>query len=116
MGRAGGQPDDADRVLAGLGSAFGAALRFEQEAYAADLAEEAQRCSTLHDRLVRLRFGPPVAVRLRDGNEYRGRIVAVGIDWVQLVEGDRAGGLGAAVSHDLALGAIAAVSSQRGRS
>lgn len=116
MGRAGGLPDDADAVLDGLGSAFGAALRFEHEAYAADVAEEAERTATLRDRLRGLRFGPPVAIRLRDGTELRGRIVAVGIDWVHLLEGDRPGGLGAAARHDLALDAIAAVTMRRGGS
>lgn len=98
-----------EQVLDGLDAEFTAALRLDHEAYAADVVEEAQLSQTLRDRLLRLRFGPPVLVRLVDGTELRGRVVAVGVDWVRVVEGRLPGGLGLAADHDVALHAVASV-------
>lgn len=103
---------DADAVLDGLDAAFSAAVRLEQEAYAADVVEEAERCQTLRDRLARLRFGPPVLMRLSDGTHLVGRVAAVGVDWVRVVEGNRPGGLGIAADHDIALAAVVSVTTK----
>ncbi|MBX7161684.1 MAG: hypothetical protein K1X95_15460 [Acidimicrobiia bacterium] len=104
--------DETEAVLGGLDAAFAAAMRLDDEAYAADVVEEAERRQTLRDRIARLRFGPPVVVRLADRSEIRGRVVAVGVDWVRVVEGDLPGGLGVAADHVVALGAVVAVTSQ----
>lgn len=103
---------DAESVLDGLDAAFAAAVRFEQEAYAADVVEEVERSQTLRDRLDRLRFGPPVLLRLADGTRLCGRVVAVGVDWVRVVEGNRPGGLGVVADHDVALAAVVSVTTQ----
>lgn len=97
--------------MSGLDAAFSAAVRLDHEAYAADVVEEAERTQTFGDRIARLRFGPPVVVRLTDRTEVRGRVVAVGPDWVRVVEGDLPGGLGVAADHIVALDAIVAVTS-----
>ena len=101
-------------LLAGYTAAFEAALRLEQEAYAAALKEEDERAQPFRARILRVRHGLPVRVHLRDGCRVEGRVTAVGVDWFRLTEGDRPGGLGVGRSSEIPMHAVVRIEVEGG--
>jgi hypothetical protein len=102
--QAGGGAPDA--MLSDLEASFDAALRLEQEAYAESVAEEHVRSQPFRARLLEVRYGLPVIVRLVDGTSVQGRVVAVGADWFALSDATGPGGLGGRIRHEIRIDAV----------
>ncbi|MCC7077902.1 MAG: hypothetical protein IT198_12320 [Acidimicrobiia bacterium] len=98
---------DAD--LGELEASFSAALRMEQRAYADDLDEERERASTFHARLLALRRGPVVRLETVDAREMRGRVIAVGADWIRFVESEIPAALGRGRVREIRVDAVVAI-------
>ena len=106
--------DEFDAITAELS----AESRLEQVEYARELLAAADATRSFADLLHTLPRGEPVVLVTTDGHAVRGRVVAVGADWLRLAETADDEGTARGISrriHEIRTATIVRISRGRGR-